>query len=240
MLIVEDSWPNRALLQNLLIDLGFEVQTAINGQEAIVQWQAWHPHLIFMDIRMPLMDGYEATRRIRWLEQQHQAAATLVGSTPTQATDHPGGTFGATKIIALTAGMVEEKQPYALKVGCDDFAQKPIHEAQITQLLGKHLGVRFRYETDPGDLPHPGQGGTLTVADLQALSADWRQRFQRALMDLDPDHMVSLIQALPPEPGDIAQSMTQKVQNFEYETLLDLIEASLLSEGPALPEEPPD
>ena len=65
MLIVEDRWTNRRLLLKLLEPLGFELREAENGLEAIKIWEAWQPHLIWMDMRMPVMDGYEATRRIK-------------------------------------------------------------------------------------------------------------------------------------------------------------------------------
>ncbi|MGQ9873448.1 ATP-binding protein [Leptodesmis sp.] len=62
ILIADDDPTNRLLLNKLLKRLNFEVREANNGQEAIAQWQAWHPHLIWMDMQMPEMDGYEATR----------------------------------------------------------------------------------------------------------------------------------------------------------------------------------
>jgi CheY-like chemotaxis protein len=65
ILVVEDKWANRQLMVRLLAPLGFEVKEATNGQEAIALWQDWHPHLIWMDMRMPVMDGYEATREIK-------------------------------------------------------------------------------------------------------------------------------------------------------------------------------
>ncbi|MEM9819156.1 MAG: ATP-binding protein, partial [Cyanobacteria bacterium P01_D01_bin.6] len=70
ILVVDDNPDNRLVLHTLLKRVGFEVMEAVNGQEAIAQWQTWHPHLIWMDMRMPVMDGYETTQRIRELEKQ--------------------------------------------------------------------------------------------------------------------------------------------------------------------------
>ncbi|MGP1373094.1 MAG: PAS domain S-box protein, partial [Almyronema sp.] len=69
ILVVDDQPENRAPLTQLLCAAGFEVREAIDGETAIAVWQSWQPHLIWMDMRMPVVDGYEATRRIREMEQ---------------------------------------------------------------------------------------------------------------------------------------------------------------------------
>ncbi|MEM9121334.1 MAG: PAS domain S-box protein [Cyanobacteria bacterium P01_F01_bin.56] len=69
ILVVDDRPENRDPLVQLLQSVGFETRIANNGQAAIAQWRAWQPHLIWMDMRMPVMDGYAATRRIRELER---------------------------------------------------------------------------------------------------------------------------------------------------------------------------
>ncbi|MEQ9001198.1 MAG: ATP-binding protein [Coleofasciculus sp. B1-GNL1-01] len=61
ILIADDSPSNRQLLMQLLTPIGFEIQVAENGQQAVAAWERWQPHLIWMDMRMPVMDGYEAT-----------------------------------------------------------------------------------------------------------------------------------------------------------------------------------
>ncbi|MEM9818975.1 MAG: ATP-binding protein, partial [Cyanobacteria bacterium P01_D01_bin.6] len=70
LLVVEDHWSNRQLLVEMLTAVNFEVQSAANGAAAIACYESWHPDLIWMDMRMPVMDGYAATRRIRELEKK--------------------------------------------------------------------------------------------------------------------------------------------------------------------------
>ncbi|WP_204101786.1 MULTISPECIES: response regulator, partial [Spirulina sp. CCY15215] len=123
ILIVDDKPVNRQLLVQLLSPLGFELQEASNGQEAIDIWQEWQPELIWMDMRMPVMDGFTATQKIK---------ATTQGQ--------------ATAVIALTASVLEEERAVVLSAGCDDFLRKPFREDQIFQAMEKHLGVRYIYE----------------------------------------------------------------------------------------------
>ena len=118
ILIVEDNVDSAALLTQILTSLGFKVQTAAHGEEAVTRWEAWRPHLIFMDMRMPVMDGREATRRIRASE---------------------GG--DAAIIVALTAHAFEEDRRDFLAIGCDDFIRKPVREKALNKVLHRHLGV---------------------------------------------------------------------------------------------------
>ncbi|AVH73489.1 histidine kinase [Nostoc sp. 'Lobaria pulmonaria (5183) cyanobiont'] len=76
ILVVDDSTESRILLVKILTSLGFEVNEATDGSEAIANWESWQPHLIFMDMRMPVMDGYEATRIIKAREIGHGTANT--------------------------------------------------------------------------------------------------------------------------------------------------------------------
>ncbi|MBG1245603.1 ATP-binding protein [Nostoc sp. NZL] len=79
ILVVDDSKESRLLLVKILTSLGFEVKEATDGVEAVANWESWQPHLIFMDMRMPIMDGYEATRMIKAKQIQigHGAANRL-------------------------------------------------------------------------------------------------------------------------------------------------------------------
>lgn len=126
VLIAEDVVDSRDLLLNLLTSVGFEVRAVENGLQAVESFKKWQPHFIWMDIRMPVMDGYEATRQIRAL---------------------PGG--DSVKIVALTASVFQERLADILKAGCDDILSKPYEESQLFQLMGKLLNLKYRYaDTD--------------------------------------------------------------------------------------------
>ena len=103
--------------------LGCEVQKAKNGQEALNIWESWEPHLIWMDLRMPIIDGYEATHRIK--------------------TDPRGND---TKIIILTATTFSQDEKEIMKTQCDDFLIKPIKHHDLFNLIRKHLNITFIYE----------------------------------------------------------------------------------------------
>ena len=151
LLVVEDVEANRQLLVNLLKPLGFEVREASNGQEAVAVWQQWQPHLIWTDMRMPVMDGYEATRRIKAGPQEQ-----------------------STIIIAVTASAFKEDREQILAAGCDDFVRKPVRAEEIVDRLTKYLGVRFVYqEIAVGQPREPGSTGLEESLDLAGLPADW-------------------------------------------------------------------
>lgn len=123
LLVVSDSWSDRKRIVKLLNLIGFEVLEAANGEEAINVWSTTEPHLILMDMRMPVMDGYEATNHIR---------SKLKGQ--------------ATVIIALTANAWESEQVIAFPNTWDDFISKPFLEELLLDKIAQHLGVRYIYE----------------------------------------------------------------------------------------------
>ena len=118
ILITDDNPQNCFLLMQLLSSIGFEVQEAANGQEALEIWSRWKPDMIFMDMKMPVMDGYTAIQNIR---------ASREGN--------------ATVIIALTAHAFEEERQSILSVGCDDFIRKPFQQQEILAAINRHLKV---------------------------------------------------------------------------------------------------
>ncbi len=118
ILVVEDNEDNRRILLYRLKKIGeFEIVEAANGEEAVAAVEAGAPDLIFMDLKMPVMDGWEATRRIR---------ALAVGAT--------------IPIIALTAQAMAGDEQKALANGCNDYLAKPVVDPELVrEKIARHL-----------------------------------------------------------------------------------------------------
>jgi PAS domain S-box-containing protein len=123
ILVVDDKPENRAVIVNLLAPLGFDLREAADGREGLNKASAWQPDLILMDLVMPEMDGFEATRRIR----QAPALQNVI-------------------VIALSASVFEHNRQQSLKAGCNDFIPKPIRAENLFEQLRMHLGLEWVYE----------------------------------------------------------------------------------------------
>jgi CheY-like chemotaxis protein len=195
ILIVENQADSRQLLVELLSAVGFDVQTANNGQEAVLIWQQWHPHLIWMDMRMPIMNGREATQKIKSL---------------------PGG--DETIIIALTASSFMEEREQILAEGCDDFIRKPYREDEIFDALTRHLGVRFVYESGAAS-----QGQAIIPLDLSGFPDTWLSQLEQATLEADAHDIRELAHQVSQTYPSVAESLVRLSVNFAYDTILDAI-----------------
>ncbi|HEY0372980.1 MAG TPA: ATP-binding protein, partial [Thermoanaerobaculia bacterium] len=128
LLVADDTEENCMLLEELFTHVGLEVRTVTNGDEAVSVWHEWQPHLVWMDVRMPILDGCDATRAIRAAEAE--------------------GGRARTKVIALTASAFEHDRDTILAAGCDDFVAKPFLQATLFDALTRHLGLQWRYENE--------------------------------------------------------------------------------------------
>lgn len=202
ILIVDDKSSNRLLLIKLLNPLGFEIEEASNGKEAIEIWDSWEPHLIWMDMRMPVMDGYEATKHIK-------------ASTKGQAT----------AVIALTASVLEEERAVVLSTGCDDFIRKPFREAEIFHAMHKHIGVRYVYEdsTHDSSIAKEAQQNVLTAAAIAALPVEWVANLQEAIPQGDLDLIATITEQIRTQNAPLANAINSCIGNFEYDKILRLI-----------------
>ncbi|MGK7929277.1 MAG: ATP-binding protein [Spirulina sp.] len=200
ILVADDRWTNRQFLVKLLSPFGFELREAANGREAVEIWQEWRPHLIWMDMRMPVLDGYEATQQIK---------ANLNGQ--------------ATVIIALTASTLEEERDIVLSKGCDDFVRKPVKKDLIFQKLAEHLGIIFIYqETSPSTARERSQS-SLSANVLAEIPAEWLQKLNKAAIIAKPNSMFDLIEEIAPQYPVIAAELKQMVHNYQFAEILHLV-----------------
>lgn len=208
ILAVDDRPESRLLLLKLLLSMGFEVQEASNGQEAIAIWDSWEPHLIWMDMRMPVMDGYEAARQIK---------STLKGQ--------------ATVIVALTASAFEEDRHLVLSAGCDDFMRKPFKEEDLWEKMAQHLGIAYIYAENAPDLPAqlPSASDADMIEQLAQLSEEWREQLYQASLECSDDQILTLIAEIPPELSILKEKLQQLAENFLFETILDWLSPILNS-----------
>ena len=203
LLVVDDRSENRQFLTQLLENVGFSVRTAVNGEEAIALWQQWHPHLIWMDMRMPVMDGYAATR---WLKKQPQGKKTI--------------------IIALTASAFAEQRAKILEAGCDDLVRNPVSEQLIFDKLAEHLGVSYLYNsltiaTPPSLSP---SSSPLSPQELQVMPAEWIQALHRAAIEVDADSIMQLLAQIPSEHQNLVLRLTKLTRDYNFDDIIELTE----------------
>ncbi|MGK7919926.1 MAG: PAS domain S-box protein [Trichodesmium sp.] len=202
ILIVEDIKENSQLLFELLQPLGFEIQMAENGKEAISIWENWQPHLIFMDIIMPVMDGYEATKIIK---------------------QTPWGK--ATTIIALTANAFDENRDAILAAGCDDFIAKPFSHSVLLEKLASHLGINSLSQNQTANTIAKKPEKPLTKISLSIMPEEWLNQLHSAVLSVDDQKINELIQQIPQTEIKLINCLTNLVENFRLDVILELIES---------------
>ncbi|MUG91529.1 PAS domain S-box protein [Scytonema sp. UIC 10036] len=211
ILVVDDQPENRLLLVKLLTDLGLDVQEATNGQEAIALWQVWHPHFIWMDIRMPVLNGYQATK---WIREQENAV---------QNQNQPS------KIIALTAHASESDRDLALAAGCNDYISKPFQEETLFNMMAKYLGLSYIYADSEPQLTTNDLtvNNVLTSENLAVMPATWIAQLHRAALSCNEEEVLLVIEQIPPEHASLATELKQLSQNFEFHQIMQLAQVVL-------------
>ncbi|MGD1704629.1 ATP-binding protein [Dapis sp. BLCC M229] len=214
ILVVDDQPDNRLLILDLLVSKGFLVEQANNGREAIDISKAWRPDLIWMDLQMPEMDGYEATKQIREWESQLESPAI------------------GTKIIALTASVFGE-QELVLASGFDDYIVKPFREQVIWQKIKEYLGVELIYQESEGN----GQKLEKTICCqdqkqvnsedlsviLKDMSSEWLTELYQASSQLRGKKVMQLIKDIPPEKAVLAAQLQSFADNYQFDRIVQLL-----------------
>src|ERR687885_528473 len=213
ILVVDDRADNRLVLVRLLSSIGLLVREAENGQEAVAVWEDWQPQLIWMDMRMPVMDGYEATKQIK---------------------AHPLGK--TTVIIALTASAFENERKCILAAGCDDFLPKPFDANNIFCKMEHFLGIRYVYDepVDTNDTKLEKQSEISGVSSNQSVASqlgqmprEWVEKIYNAAQECCDDKIIQLIEEMPREFAPISQNLTALAQNFLFDDIIELAKSAV-------------
>jgi two-component system sensor histidine kinase/response regulator len=213
ILVVDDRADNRLVLVRLLSSIGLLVREAENGQEAVAVWEDWQPQLIWMDMQMPVMDGYEATKQIK---------AHPIGKT--------------TVIIALTASTFEEERKSILAAGCDDFLPKPFEANILFAKMEDVLGIRYVYEepVDTNDPKLEKESEISGVSSNQSLESqlcqmpmEWVEKIYNAAQECCDDKIIQLSEEIPRELAPASQKLTTLAQNFLFDDIIELAKSAV-------------
>ena len=201
ILIAEDQEENRQLLTQILSPVGFKVIEAFNGREAIELWEKHQPQLIIMDMRMPIIDGYQATRQIK---------------------SSPKGE--ATKIIALTATAFDEDRKLVLVAGCDEFIRKPFEEQVLLEAIAHHLNLKYLYDAQESSnkVSQESPQDSLTPQNFEAMSAQWCRRVHIAAQECSQKTLLQLLADIPKEHHILKEQLFNLVDNFQFDIIANL------------------
>jgi CheY-like chemotaxis protein len=183
----------------LLEAVGFVVLEAKNGKEAVAAFKKKSPDLIWMDMRMPVLDGYEATRRIRKLA---------------------GG--DGVKIVAITASAFKEQRPDILGAGCDEVVLKPFKEHEIFETRARQLNVKYIYQECEADAAKK-QGINLTPEMRVGLPPDLLQELRDSVLMLNSKAIFAVIERIEPLAPDTAKGLQKLMDNFQTGLIRDFL-----------------
>ncbi len=198
ILVVEDQKENRLLLKSILTPIGFEVYEANNGQEGVKEFARIKPDFVWMDIRMPIMNGYEATKKIRKNDK-------------------------ITPIVALTASAFQEQKVEILEAGCNELIHKPYRQEEIFETISKFLGIEFIYE----DINNKENGSLITrlsTKDINKIPKDLKEELIDNLINLDTEKIIAIIEKINNIDSKVAGSIIKLAENYEYDKLLEILE----------------
>ncbi|MBS1197785.1 MAG: response regulator [Proteobacteria bacterium] len=205
ILAAEDDESSQALIRKLLEQTGIEVRVAGNGEEAVHIFRQWKPDLVLMDIRMPVMDGIEATRIIRGLPEGAQAP-----------------------ILALTASALREEQPEILAAGCNDVLFKPVNVQQLLMAIAAFLPVEYRYEA-PSSETGASAGYFERHSQPEVEEAQLPEELWQVLMTSAQRLDGETIEARLPEVARLAPALAQNigrcVQGFDFGQIVIYLES---------------
>jgi len=200
ILAADDNLENLLLLKSLLEEVGFLVLEAKNGQEAVELFSEESPDLIWMDMRMPVMDGYEAVQQIR----QCSGGDTV-------------------PIIAITASAFSEQRHEILAAGCDDMVLKPFQAHEIFKAMRQFLDIEYTYEPESEAAPARVPEVELTAAMLADLPDELLQELRELIMALDREAVLEVLPRIVDQAPEVSAGLKGLVDNYQMGKLRNLL-----------------
>jgi signal transduction histidine kinase/DNA-binding response OmpR family regulator len=199
ILVVDDNEDGRTLLAGMLVPIGFIVEEAGDGLSGLAAMTNERYDLVFMDWRMPGLDGLEATRRLRANTAMHQP-----------------------RVVVLTASAFEEEKEEALAAGADDFLRKPIEHDKLFQVLESQLSLKFEHRQRA---VARAASGLLSASQLAALDPALRGELRQALQELNMVRVTQLLMPLRAGQADLLDLIEHMLAQHQYPQLCALIDS---------------
>jgi signal transduction histidine kinase/CheY-like chemotaxis protein len=201
VLVVEDDPGNAILLQQMLSQAGFQVSVAANGAAGVETFAQCRPHFIWMDLRMPVLGGIEASQRIRELDGGREV-----------------------KIAAMSASAFSAERQQVLAAGLDDFVRKPFLQEEIFECMARHLGARYR-QWPAATIAPAAQPGQLRPEALAVLPQELRRELANAVTSLNRERILSVIDHIGGRDEALAEVLRHLCKEFAYTAMYDAIES---------------
>ncbi len=192
ILVVDDKKQNLMVAVNFLQLVGFTTNEAINGEDAIRKFDDWFPDLILMDMRMPVMDGYEATKRIKSTERGK-----------------------LTPVIALTASAFEEEKYVINSLDIQGYLRKPFKENDLFHVIGKALGLKYNYESEVQQVADNTVDDEI-LESIENIPVALASEMSNAVSVADLDKLISLIKLIDPENSKLANYLMSLASRYDY------------------------
>jgi len=196
------------VLERLLREAGFEVRLTGDGEQGVQAFREWRPQFIWMDLRMPVMDGMEAARLIRDLE---------------------GG--GNVKIAAVTASGYDSKRSLVIAASFDDYLRKPYRPDEIFECMERHLGVRYR-RAEAESPPPAGPAETLRPEAIAALPASLRAELRDAVVALDAERISRTVRKVSEHDAALGSALARYAEAYSYTPILLAVEGEKAKSSP--------
>lgn len=208
ILVIDDKVENRSVLINLLTPLGFKLSEASHGQQGLEQLQETQIDIILTDLVMPVMDGFEFTRRCRKIPQ-----------------------FQHIPVIAVSASVFEYHQQQSAEAGCDDFIPKPIDADILLKKLQQYLDLIWIYESNESPQTPIVQPVTAEFADTihYPLPMEQAALLHRSGLEGDVAAILEVVKQLQTQKEllPLAKKIEQLTKSFDTDSVSELMESYL-------------